>query len=400
MKAALSAIRLSAVLPGAIPFFVMAHFGHHLLTALPTPLLPMIRSDFSLDYTLSGWVISAFNLAYGIGQLPAGWLIDRIGPRIMIMVGICGVALAGFFVGVSHTFLMMIVFLVLMGIMGGGYHPAAPPLISATVEYSRRGRALGYHIIGGGASYFLAPLIAIGIAASWGWRGSFVGLAVPTMIFGLIFSIYLGRRRTAPQRGTTSGTEDLSDGSAPHDKKHLAVFIFLTSFTSAVIISAVAFIPLLLVDRLGFAKETAGAFYAIIYSVGLWMSPIGGYLSDRFGGIKMIIVVGFVTGPIIYLLNLVQSPFAVAVVLVGVGMLIYTRMPVSESFIVGATPEKHRSSVLGIYYFGSMEGGGVLTPIMGYMIDHLGFQLSFTIAGASVVVVTLVCSFWLRGSRS
>lgn len=62
---------------GLIPLFVLAHFVHHLLTALPIPLLPMIRSDFSLDYTKSGLVISAFNLSYGIGQLPAAWLADR-----------------------------------------------------------------------------------------------------------------------------------------------------------------------------------------------------------------------------------------------------------------------------------------------------------------------------------
>ncbi len=62
----------------------MAHFAHHLLTALPVPLLPFIRGDFGLDYAQAGLVVSAFGLAYGIGQLPAGWLSDRIGPRLML----------------------------------------------------------------------------------------------------------------------------------------------------------------------------------------------------------------------------------------------------------------------------------------------------------------------------
>ena len=119
---------------GLLPCFVVAHFVHHLLTALPIPLLPLIRSDYSLDYTLSGWVVSAFNLAYGMGQLPAGWLADRIGPRIIITVGICGVALAGLFVGLSQSFGMLLFFLALMGFLGGGYHPASPPLIAASVE--------------------------------------------------------------------------------------------------------------------------------------------------------------------------------------------------------------------------------------------------------------------------
>jgi MFS family permease len=78
----------------------------------------MIRSDFSLDYTYTGLVISAFNLAYGIGQLPGGWLADRFGPRWMITLGIWGVALVGFFVGLSQNFWVMVVFLALMGFLG------------------------------------------------------------------------------------------------------------------------------------------------------------------------------------------------------------------------------------------------------------------------------------------
>ena len=71
-------------------------------------------------------------------------------------------------------------------------------------------------------------------------------------------------------------------------------------------------------------------------------------------------------------------------------------MPVSEAYIVGRVSDRHRSTVLGIYFFGNMEGGGVLTPIMGYLIDRLGFSASFTIGGAAVVAVALVCSVLLR----
>ena len=88
-----------------------------------------MRDEFGLDYTRSGLVISAFSLFYGISQLPAGWLADRFGPRILITIGICGVALSGLFIGLSANYIMLIVCMALMGILGGGYHPAAPPLI-------------------------------------------------------------------------------------------------------------------------------------------------------------------------------------------------------------------------------------------------------------------------------
>jgi MFS family permease len=387
---------LGAFVPGLLPLFVLAHFGHHLLTALPIPLSPMIRSDFSLDYTSTGLVISVFNLSYGIGQLPGGWLADRFGPRIMMTVGICGVALAGFFVGLSQNFWMMMIFLAVMGVMGGGYHPAAPAMISASVERRRQGRALGLHVIGGSASFFLAPMIAAVIASYWGWRGSFITLSVFTMAFGIFFYAVLRRRAAAEEARRKSVTRPQESPVESFRWRHLVIFISMSSFAGAIIFSANSFLPLYLVDRVGFSKETAGAFFALLYSGGLWAGPIGGYLSDRFGPIPVVLTVLFLAGPVVYLFQFVSSWLGAAILLLMIGMIIYVRMPVSEAYIVNKTPEHNRSAILGIYYFSHMEGGGVLTPVMGYMIDRLGFSLSFTLAGVALVSVTLVGSLLLR----
>jgi FSR family fosmidomycin resistance protein-like MFS transporter len=359
----------------------------------------MIRSDFGLDYTRSGLVISAFILAYGIGQVPAGWLSDRVGPRILIAIGIVGVALAGLLVGLSNTYIMMIAFLVLMGVLAGGYHPAAPPLISTTVEPRSLGRALGFHMIGGSASFFLSPLIAAGIATAWGWRGSFVTLAVPTAVFGITLYVLLGRRLPTREIQPTTAPADVAETSAQGGSRSLACFIFLSTFTHAVAYSIISFIPLYLVDHFGIEKETAAALVALIYSAGLWAGPLGGHFSDRLGRVPVVVVVCLMSGPLIYLLNLAPYRWGIYTLFLIIGMTIYVRMPVSEAYIVGRTSERRRSSVLGIYFFGNMEGGGVLTPVMGYLIDHFGFYAGFTVAGAAVLAVTLVCAAFLWGGR-
>ncbi len=360
--------------------------------------MPFIRDEFTLDYTQSGLVISAFSLAYGISQLPAGWLAGRLGPRILITIGICGVAVAGLLVGLSQTYFMMVVFLVLMGVLGGGYHPSAPPLISAAVKPKNQGRALGLHVVGGGASYFLVPLIAAATAAAWGWRSSFITLAVPTFVFGVIFYVLLGRLvdRKKVEHGIVGRHSEIP--STPGRWRYLAPFITLSTFTGAAIFSIISFIPLFVVDQFGFSKEAAAALVSVFYFTGLWAGPLGGYISDRFGRVPVILAASFVIGPVIYLLNLVPNILGVSVVLVFIGIVMYIRMPVSESYIVSHTSERHRSSVLGIYYFGNVGGVGVITPLMGYLIDQFGFYLSFTIIGAALVIMTLLCSIWLRGS--
>lgn len=393
-------IHFRSLVADMVPLFVLAHFSHHVLTALTVPLLPFIRDDFALDYTQSGLVVSSFSLAYGIGQLPAGWLADRAGARLLITVSISGVALAGLFVGLSQTFIMIIVSLALMGLAGGGYHPAAAPLISMSVEPKNLGRALGFHIVGGSATYFLAPLIGVAIATSWGWRGTYIGIAVPTILFGILFYFVLsrgeGRRQRKPIPAKSLGEKKTS----PLHWSSLVAFIILSAFSAAIISSIIAFIPLFMIDHFGVSKKTAAAFLAIIYSAGLWAAPLGGSLSDRIGRVRMILAMSFLLGPVIYMLNHVPFGIGFGALFLVIGIILTMRMPVTEAFIVSHSPVHLRSTILGIYFFSAIEGGGVLTPVFGYLIDQFGFYTSFTISATAMVTVSFICSLFLRGNRN
>ncbi len=290
---------------GLVPLFVLAHFGHHLMAALLPPLLPLIRDAFKLDYTQASWIGSVFTLAYGISQLPAGWLADRIGARLLITIGISGVAVAGLMVGLSPTYTIMVVFLVLMGILGGGYHPAASPLVSASVDEKNRGRALGLHQIGGTASFFLTPLIAVGIAAALGdWRWSFIILAILTFIFGIIFYVMLGRQRSDAQPEGTRQGNHTETAPTPGRLSRLMPFIIIGVALQVVTFSTISFIPLFAVDQFKAPKEVGAALLAVAQFAGLWAGPLGGYLSDRIGKVPVMLAVALAAGPAIYLLNL------------------------------------------------------------------------------------------------
>ena len=377
--------------------FILAHFGHHVLTAMLGPLLPLIRSEFSLNYAQSGFIMSAFILSYGIAQLPAGWLADRIDTRLLMTVGIAGVAACGLLVGLSPSFALMIIFLILMGIAGGGYHPSAPPLISATVKPENQGRVLGMHMIGGSASHFLAPLIGTAIAASLGWRGSFISIAIPMVIFGVVF-YFLLRRWICPNEVNASSESPVSTGPVKTRRQRvvdLGTFIFLTTMTAAVLGSMVPFIPLLLTDIYEVAEDRAGAYLSLIFVAGFWAAPLGGYISDRIGRRKVVIACALLTALFIFLLPAVPFGIVFAIFLVVLGMFLFVRMPASEAYLLRNTPMKIRSTVLGIYYFGGMEGSGVLTPVLGGLIDARGFFGAFRIMGLGLAVITLLCGLVL-----
>jgi len=382
-----------------MPLFILAHFSHHLVTALPVPLLPYIRDTFALDYTRAGFIISAFGVVYGICQLPAGWLADRFGPRILLTLGVVGVGAMGLLVGFSPNYIVLLAGLVLMGMLGGGYHPASTTMISAVVEPKNRGQALGFHLIGGSFSYFLAPLVAVGIAVVWGWRGPFIAMAIPSIGIGMILHVLLKKRVPIRNAVTRDTGTSMQTPPAPSNMRRLITVIVLSSLTMALVMSIISFTPLFLVDTFGTSKEIAAASMSLVFAMGFWAGPLAGYLSDRFGRMAIIITTSIIASIIVYLLNVVPYGFGTVVVLVIVGTATAFSTIVAQSYIIDQAPAEYRSTALGFYFFGNMEGTGVLTPLLGYSIDHLGFNISFTISSVAIMVTLIVCGSILWMSR-
>ncbi|MBL7127106.1 MAG: MFS transporter [Dehalococcoidales bacterium] len=378
---------------------MLAHFSHHLVTALPVPLLPYIRDEFALDYTRAGFLISAFSVIYGACQLPAGWLADRLGPRILLTIGIAGVGVTGLLAGMSPNYIVLVTALVLMGILGGGYHPASTTMISAVVAPRTRGQSLGIHMVGGSFSYFLAPLIAAGIAAAWGWRGPFITLAIPSIGIGIVFHIMLGKRMPSQKAATGNTGVSTEVPPVPGHRRRLITMVVLSSFTMALPMSIVSFTPLFLVDIYDTGKEMAAASVSLVYGMGLWAGPFGGYLSDRFGRVAIIIATCIIASIVVYLLNVVPYGFGTAAVLVIIGIATAFSTIAAQAYIADHTSARNRSTVLGFYFFGSLEGTGILTPVLGYLIDHFGFHTSFTISSVVLMATVIICSSILWLSR-
>ncbi|OGO36964.1 MAG: hypothetical protein A2147_09825 [Chloroflexi bacterium RBG_16_57_8] len=387
-----------------LTLFVLAHWGHHLLSSIIPPLLPYIRDEFEIGVTQAGALFSAFTIAYGVSQLPAGWLADRIGRRALILLGVSGVAIWGILAGLSPTYWVMIVFMVMLGVFGGGYHPSSAPLVSSQVEAKRRGWALGIHQIGGTTSNLSAPLIAAGLATLLGWRSAFVIPGAVVVVLGIVLYVLIGRSGPqasqvvkTPMTPMTPNLAEAKPGSRA-GLSRLATYMIIGTAGQVFILSTIAFASLFAVDRLGQSEGLAAALPFMVYLGGMPAGPLAGYVSDRVGAGRMLIVAGLVAGPVIYLMSLVTSVWTSIPVLLALGALVFTLMPVSELYIINHTGEANRSTVLGIYYAASRGGSGFLTLGIGYLIERAGFGSAFAIAGSTMLAIAAgsVLFLWLQ----
>ena len=382
--------------------FVLAHWGHHLLSSVVPPLLPFIREDFGISVTQAGGLVSAFTIAYGISQLPSGWLADRIGQRVLILLGISGVALWGMLVGLAPNYTIMIVLMVLLGLFGGGYHPSSAPLVSSMVTPKRRGWALGIHQIGGTASNLTAPLIAAGLATYLGWQSAFLIPGAVVIVLGIVLFVLLGstKRQATPDEDKIGAKTEARTPEVRQRLSKLITYIIIGTAGQIFIMSVIAFLPMFVVDRLGESEGVGAAIQAVIYLGGLPAGPIAGYLSDRLGAGRVLIVASLIGGPAIFLLFLVTSVWASIPLLLVLGILMFTIMPVSESYIINATGESNRSTILGAYYAASRGGSGFLTLGVGFLIETAGFASAFAISGSSLLAIIVLSILFLWFQRT
>ena len=357
----------------------------------------MIRTDLRLSYTQVGVVLSAFAVTSGLSQLPAGWLADRFGPRMMVLLGVTGVALVGIFIGLSPSFVALIALLVLAALLGGGYHPASSAAISSSVPPEYRGRSLGLHFVGGSSAFWVMPLLAAPIAVAWGWRGAYLTLSIPTVILGIILYILI-RSQTRPHSHESQTSEN--EVKTPVRWRKLAPFIIMSVAVGTVIQSVSSYLSLYAVDNLGVAEATAAMLMAITPAVGVVAAPLGGYLADRFGSVPVLLAISFLAIPLVYLLGMSPNVSTLAALMVFIGIVTNTRMPTSESYIAGNTPQHRRATVFGLYFFASTEASGLLTPVIGNLIDRFGFRFSFTIASAAMAAVVVISSLFMWRNRA
>ena len=202
-------------------------------------------------------------------------------------------------------------------------------------------------------------------------------------------------RGAVPEEVSTDGIAE-----AKGRLRRLVAFLLLSVLTGGIVSSVFAFITLYAVDNFGASTTGAASFLAIMSFAGLWVSPLAGYLSDRLGRVPIIIAACLLSAFVVYMLNWAPYYWGMAALMLLLGVATFTRMPVSEAYIIGQTTERNRSTVYGIYYFSMTETGAVFAPIMGYLIDNYGFYDCFTWASIAIVVITVVGAFFLKGSRN
>ena len=120
---------------------------------------PYIAEDLQLSTLQQQWFLSAFFWSYALGQVPAGWISDRYGPRLVLSVYILTWSLLTAFLGLATGFVSLIAFRLGCGLAQAGAYPTASVLVGRWIPLAGRARASSAVALGGRMGASLAPIL-------------------------------------------------------------------------------------------------------------------------------------------------------------------------------------------------------------------------------------------------
>ena len=165
--------------PTRIRYIVLAlTIGAYMITYIDRVVIssavPSIQKEFGFSIVTMGWILSSFQWAYAIFQIPGGWLGDRIGPRRALTLIVSWWSIFTCATVFAWSAVSMAVIRFLFGMGEAGAFPIATRSLSRWMLPTERGFAQGATHAGSRLGGALTPALVVLIIARWGWRAAFL----------------------------------------------------------------------------------------------------------------------------------------------------------------------------------------------------------------------------------
>jgi MFS transporter, FSR family, fosmidomycin resistance protein len=371
-----------------------AHFVSHYYILLLAPLMPFVRDEYGVSYTEIGLAFAAFNVVSALLQTPAGFLVDRLGARMLLIAGLLISAIAFALVGVVHSFWVLVAMFGLAGVGNTVFHPADYTLLSQHVPSARIGQAFSVHTFAGMLGSAVTPPAVLAMQAMWGWRGAMIGSAVLGLTAAALLIAVRDRKPPRPALRQPPAASDRTDWqvlmSAPI-LLSLGFFMLLAMMNAGISnYSVVAFGALF-----GTPVDTANAAltgYLLLMAVGVLA---GGLLVGRTRRHSLVASLGLGAAAVFTVLfaEIELGPVALIAAMSLAGFFSGIIMPSRDMIVREVTPAGSFGKVFGFVTTGFNIGGIVAPLIFGAIMDHGSPRLVFlTVAVLTVAAIATVAT--------
>jgi NNP family nitrate/nitrite transporter-like MFS transporter len=346
-----------------------------------------IAEDLFLSATEKGLIVSVPLLAGSLLRLPMGIAADRFGSKKIGAAGLC-LTLIPLLLGWLGAKSLNDIFLVglMLGVAGASFAVALP---MASRWYPARYQGLVMGIAGAGNSgTVLAAFFAPRLAEHVGWQGVF-GLAVVPVI--LTLAIFLSLAKDSPAKPSPQSLAHYLAVLKERDAWWFNLF-YLVTFGGFV--GLASFLSIFFRDQYGLSPVMAGNFTAMCVFAGSFLRPLGGFLADRFGGTRCLLVIyGAISVLMLLVGRLPPLPWA------GVSLLLaMSALGMGNGAVFQLVPQRFQREigvVTGVVGAAGGLGGFLLPSLLGLLKDFTGsygmgfFGFGLAASGAALLLANV-----------
>jgi len=379
-----------------------------------------IAGEFGLNATEMGVLLAAFSWPYAIANLPAGYLVDRFGPKRMYAWAAGLWSLMTMVTAAAHSFGVLYAARVALGV-------AESPFFTASLKVNERWfnkdeRALPISIVNTGSQIAnaIAPPILTGLLLAVGWRGMFVAVGALGILVMLVW-LRVYRDPTLREQAIIRG-EELAEARANEQAKPASWgALFRQRNTYFMILGAfgifytvwvyLTWLPSYLQTSRGLSLSETGWLSSLPYLCGILGVLFGGWLSGRLirrghsavVSRKVPIVGGAVLAAAAVLPVAYVHSTPVALTLLSLGYFA-AQVPMGCLWTLASDiAESHQVASLGaIQNFGGFLGAAMAPIVTGAILDATGnnYTYVFLVGGALLLLGGMSYLFFVKDRRA
>ena len=399
-------------------YISVAHALIHTIEFTYAALLSRIDSEFGAGLFVLGIAANGFAFMFGFSALPSGVLVDRLGTKRVLIVAFSIAAVAALLVAIAPNVWLLGLFLALLGLGIGLYHPAGLAFIAQAT--SQRGMALGWHGVAGNLGIAVTPLLAVGVAEAADWRWAYVVLAVLALVVALALRFMpepeelpaAVEPESAPEppdpppEALAAGARTLT--RAERWRPYLPLFLVYGVFVLNGFIyrGSLTFLPVHIEERLHVSwfgldeAWLASSLITLALLAGAAGQLFGGALSDRFRLERLALPLTFSLLPFLVLIGLTSGLplvlFAALFVFAD-----FSSQPIYTGLIADYAPANAIGRSYGVSFFAAFGIGSLAATFAGFIAERWGTDAVFlSLAGVVTITISLAAAIWWLAEQS
>jgi MFS family permease len=367
-----------------------AHMMSHYFMLVLAPLFAFVRADFNVSYTQLALALTVFNVVSGVLQTPVGFLVDRIGARVVLIAGLALSSTAFAVIGLFNSYW---VFIAMYGVAGLGntvYHPADYSLLSHHSPSDKLSQIFAFHTFAGMLGSAIAPVTLLAMQSYFGWQGAYIGAALLGFV---VLAVLIAQPEPAAALRPAKTGKSSAQGSAAGWRMLLtpAILLNLAFFVLTSIMGNG--LNTYLVVALGALHATPPAVANIALTSLLALNAVGvlagGVLAGHVQRHALIAASGLtIAGAVTAMIGLFDLPSATLIVLTGLsGFAVGATYPSRDMLVRAVTPPGAFGAVFGFVSTGFNIGASIAPIVYGMLMDHGQPRGVFLLSAA----VSLIC---------